>query len=263
MAQLSRPYQIGLAAVVLMAAVWLVLLQSHSSSPSTSASSGSAPTQTATSAPAKAVHAGDGGQSTGGSHIYTGPAPGVSGLTKAIARAHGAVATSERNASQLEQKSAEASSASPTTSTANATPAPAAAATKTSSAPATATKPRTPARTAPQPSSATPSLTLQHSVEAELARGKVVLILFWNPKGADDVAVKQAVNQLQADRGLDVAVQIASSAQVAQFGSITRGVQVYGTPTLLVVGKSGKVQTLTGLQDAYTIEQAIQETRHS
>ena len=44
-------------------------------------------------------------------HVYHGSAPGVPASARAIAKAHGAVATSQQNAKQLEQKSAQASSA--------------------------------------------------------------------------------------------------------------------------------------------------------
>jgi protein-disulfide isomerase len=37
---------------------------------------------------------------------------------------------------------------------------------------------------------------------------------------------------------------------------------VYGTPTILVVNKKGSVRTITGLTDAYSIEQTIDEARH-
>jgi hypothetical protein len=75
--------------------------------------------------------------------------------------------------------------------------------------------------------------------------------------------VHRAVQQLRTQRGLNVAVNVASSREAAAFGSITRGVQVYGTPTLLVVNGKGHATTLTGLQDAYAIKQAIRETRHA
>ncbi len=55
----------------------------------------------------------------------------------------------------------------------------------------------------------------------------------------------------------------ASAGQVTYFGSITRGVQVTGTPTLLIINKHGRTIILTGLQDAYAIRQAIAEARAS
>lgn len=122
-------------------------------------------------------------------------------------------------------------------------------------------------------------------MEKALKEGKVAVILFWNPKGSDDVAVRAELRLLEAVHHIirpvartpkirhileishlelqkPFAAFEASAKQVAEFGSITRGVQVYGTPTLLIVGKSGKTTVLTGLTDYYAIEQAIDETRH-
>ena len=88
----------------------------------------------------------------------------------------------------------------------------------------------------------------QHAVEAQLAQGKTVLIFFWNPKGADDRAVNRELGRLPHD--LRIAIDRAHANAVTTFGTITRGVQVYGTPTLLVVNKKGQVTTLTGLQSS-------------
>jgi hypothetical protein len=99
----------------------------------------------------------------------------------------------------------------------------------------------------------------QHAVEAQLAQGKTVLIFFWNPKGADDRAVNRELGKLP--HALRIAVDRARSNAVATFGTITRGVQVYGTPTLLVVNKHGQVKTLTGLQSTFTIAEAIREAK--
>ncbi|HEX5223604.1 MAG TPA: hypothetical protein VFW29_00615 [Solirubrobacteraceae bacterium] len=98
-------------------------------------------------------------------------------------------------------------------------------------------------------------------MEAQLAKGKVVLLLFWNRKGSDDRAAKAAVDSFAGGHA-DTAVVTASGSEVAAFGTITRGVQVFGTPTVLVVGKSGKAIVLTGLTDAFSLSQAIRQARH-
>jgi hypothetical protein len=103
------------------------------------------------------------------------------------------------------------------------------------------------------------SPTKERVIEAQLAKGKIALILFWNPKGADDQEIHKAVGQLHAK---DVAVNVSSAKEIASFGTITRGVQVFGTPTLLIVNKQGATITLTGPQDAFAIDQAISEARH-
>ena len=255
MAQLSRPYQIGLGAILALAAVWVVLLQGHGPSPS---SSQPAAPVASTPTPAPAVKASPSAAKHSGS--TSGPsAPGVAGLTRAIDKARGAVSISEKNARQLQEKSAQASSPT-TTATAPAT-APAKAVTPTRTAPAaTPTAPRTPA--APHVASRVKSPSREHAVEAELAKGKIVLILFWNPKGADDVVVHRAVHQLNA-KSLHIALNEAPSSEIAAFGTITRGIQVYGTPTLLIVNKKGQTITLTGSEDSFAIAQAIREARHS
>jgi hypothetical protein len=267
MAQLSRPYQFGLLGIVLLAAVWLVLIQGHSSSSTTSGSGSSAPVvqavTTSTAVPAK--HA-----APKGSKIYQGSAPGVGGLTRAIAKAQGAVSTSQQNAQALEQKSAAASNeaAAPTQSSSSSSPSSAAA---TAPAKAVTTKPTSAAKTAP--AKLTPSKTTapnastrstiavnQRIVEAQLAKGKIAVILFWDPRGADDVSVRHAVQQISGQG--KVAVNYSRANRVASFGTITRGIQVYGTPTLLIVNKKGQTITLTGLQDSFAIQQAISEARH-
>jgi hypothetical protein len=278
--QLSRPFQLALVAVGLFVLVWFVALRGHvagsggSSSP-VAASSSSAPSSANPAAPTS---------------IYHGKAPGVEGLTRAIDKAHGAVATSEQNAKQLQEKSARASSQ----STQAATPGsgsvagaqPSRAVTQTSAKTVTRPAPATSKRAGAPSAGATALPARQVTVEKELKQGKVVVLLFWSQKGADDVAVHTELQVLLAAHrqvraaahvplvrrlvkavGLEldkkIAVHYASASQVASFGSFTRTVQVYQTPTIVIVNKKGKTRTLTGLTDAYSIEQTIDEARHA
>jgi hypothetical protein len=286
MTQISRPFQIALVAVGVLMAVWFLALRGHSAS-SPSASSGAATAATST----------PGAQTPGApSSIYHGSAPGVEGLTRAIAKAHGAVATSQQNAKQLEQKSAQASggSSAPAASPAASPPQSAASPSHTGSVAGSAHK--TAATTPVKPAARTTTggkaagpLTRIHRtparqalVERALKEGKIAVVLFWNKKGADDVAVQFELRVLEglhhhanspnlrheAQRyGLElqkpIAVFEARSNEVTSFGSITHGVQVYGTPTMMIINKRGQVKTVTGLTDAYAIEQTIDEARHS
>jgi hypothetical protein len=306
MAQLSRPFQIALVAVCLLAAVWLFALQGHSSSPTSSASSSVAATSTSASKPSN-VAAAEAKSAAAPSTVYHGSAPGVEGLTRAIAKAHGAVAASQQNAKRLEAASARASGESASSSSTPASSTPASSSSKpasSASTPASATHassaphpsvhvaPTTSARTTikPQPIKAQAGAgripARQALVEHALSEGKIAVILFWNPKGADDVAVDQELRVLEAIHhlirpvahvpqvrsalersGLELQKPFAAfqsnANQVATYGSITRGVQVYATPTILIVNKAGKTIVLTGLQDAFSIEQAIDEARNS
>ncbi len=281
MAQLSRPFQIALAALGLLVAVWFLALHGHSTSTSGSASTPAAATPSAQAQAQKAAAP---------SPIYHGSAPGVSGLTRAIDKAHGAVATSQQNAKQLEEKSAQASSVTaPGASTATGGTPAAAAGGKPASTAAGAQALHTSATTVHTGASTvrtgastvhkgpttvhkgssakgTPYLPgvqgPQRAVEADLKQGKIVLLLFWNPKGADDAAVRKEVRTL-AGHGKKLALHEALAGQVATFGSITRGVQVEQTPTILIINKRGRATALTGFTDAFSLEQAIAEARRS
>jgi hypothetical protein len=305
MAQVSRPFQIALAVVVLFAAVWFVALQGHSSS---SSSTPVASTPVSTSAPATAAKA-----PAGTTHIE--------GMTRAVTHAHEAVAASQRAADKSAGASAEAPSqgasatassttvvtkhsaggASTTVATKHgATGASTAVVTKHSAA-GTSTTVVTKHGAAgasttvvakhvttptPAPHKVVPGAipAQQAAVESELKRGEVAVVLFWNKQGADDVAVheelqillaahhevavhpnKAQVRKLRLATGLElekkIAVHYATAAQVTSFGSFTKTIQVYGTPTILIVNKHGAVTTINGLTDAFAIEQTIDEAR--
>lgn len=270
MAQLSRPYQIALVAIMCMALGWFVFLRGHGSGqePSASQPGSSAPASTASASKSSAPSS---GESLGAAEakkaaaptpIYKGSAPGVEGLSRAIANAHKAVATSEQNASQLASKSAQASEETARSAAA------AAAASKSAAQPSTVA-PSTPATAAKAPTK--PSSTQQvygktlantGAVEHELKAGKTVLILFWNPVASDDQAVHRQVQAARDKEGSKVAVHYALAKEVGSFGSITRSIPVYQTPTLLVIAPNRQVTTVLGFPDAFGIEQAISEARH-
>jgi hypothetical protein len=266
MAHISRPFQIALAAAVAalgVFAVWSLALHHPGSEPSSGSGSPSSPV--AASAPTRA---GSDGSPAAPTSVYHGSAPGVEGLSRAIERAHGAVATSEQNAKQLGEKSAQASQEAPPS---------------TSSAPAPTTVPAPAAPTAAVHKIALPHKPLAHKpvvvrlnpallaaalqtaqqaqLKQELAQGKTVLLLFWNPKSTDDVEVRKQVQAVAAHQKGRVAAHVALADQVGQYGSVTRDVQIFQTPTLLIVGKQGLAVTLTGLVDQYAIEQGILEAK--
>jgi hypothetical protein len=202
MAQVSRPFQIGIAAVAVLACVWLFALRGHSSSNEPS-SSASAPAPAA-SAPSSGTHA---------------SAPGVEGLTKAVEKAHGAVATSERNASELQKQSAAASGEAAGSGSAAGASAPASSATGS-------TKARSP--------------------------------------GSSAVAGSTAVfDAVQRVRSHNAWLYPARANEVASFGALTKSIQVFQTPTLVVVGPDRRAHVVTGLTNPYVVEQTISEARAS
>ena len=294
MAQLSRPYQIALAATVFLALVWFVALRGHAASTATPAASAPAGTSAA-AAKAKSAAA--------PSKIYHGPVPGLEGLTRDINRAHGAVAASQKDTPRLGNESAPRPGQ--TTAVPHAagsgTPASKWPAVKTGASNSATTAPSSAARPVGATHTATPRASTnksaastdgngipprQAAVESELKRGEVAVILFWNKHGADDVAVhdelqvllaahhevaihpnKAQVRKLRLTTGLElekkIAVHYASASEVVSFGTFTKTVQVYGTPTILIVTKHGAVTTINGLTDAFAIEQTIDEARQA
>jgi hypothetical protein len=303
MAQLSRPYQIALGALVVLALAWFVVLHRPGSSSSTPeparpAASTKAPAAAGTNTPGTAAAgANAAGANTAASSakappspgastpVYNGPVPGLHGLTRDIARAHGAVATSETNAKELAEKSAQASNAQVSTGVAPPSGTPSASGTPgaTSTAGATSTPSATAASSSAAASgSASATSSSVHSIvsglstgaaaataqqakqravlQSQLSHGKVVLLLFWNPKASDDVATfVEALRVSVHDK--NVVLHVALASQVSLYGSVTRNVGIFQTPTLLVIGKNGLTVTLTGLSDRFTIEQAISEAQ--
>lgn len=260
MAQLSRPYQIGLAALGVFALAWFAVLHRPGSSPSEPAPAPSAHVSSASPSAATGTSAGSSSSPGASTPTYHGSAPGVEGLTRDITKAHGAVATSEKNAAQLQSKSAQASNeASP--NSASAAPAGHTAASAQAVAPAAVAHKPAPAHVSASTSAAAQAAAQQVVLKHELAQGKTVLLLFWNPKSSDDQSVRQALRAVSAHQKGGVAVHVALAAQVGRYGSVTKDVQVLQTPTLLVVGKKGAAVTMTGLVDQYAIEQAILEAK--
>jgi hypothetical protein len=263
MMQLSRPFQIVLVTFCLFAAVWFFALRSHSSSTSSGGSSASAPPSAASPAAQPATP----------STPYHGSAPGVAGLTRAIEKARGAVTQSEQHAKRLQQKSAQASGeaspgTAPNASKAGAQAAHAVTPKAATTAPKSATTvPKSAAsatagRAAGQSKSkAAAAPVMQATVEGALKRGKLVTVLFWNPKGIVDQAVHRELQSVGRSSGGKVAVFAAVASQVSSFGSFTKAVQVDGTPTIVIVNPHGHATTLTGLTDVFSIEQAIGEAK--
>jgi hypothetical protein len=248
MTQLSRPFQIALAAAGLVLAVWFVALRGHSSSSESSPPAASTPATTSSGGASK--------PGTSGS-VYHGSAPGVEGLTHDIAKARGAVKASERNAKQLEEKSAQASVSGETGGSS------ASASAGARNAPAAA-RARSRQRSGASASSQARAVGAQHmqrTVERELKRGQLVAILLWNPAGVVDQRVQDELALVARAYKGKLAVHRALPKQVGAFGSFTRAIQVYSTPTILIVNRHGQASTVAGLTDAFSLKQAIQEAR--
>ncbi len=100
----------------------------------------------------------------------------------------------------------------------------------------------------------------QATVAAELHQHKTVLLLFLNPGAYDDDATAIVTAEV-AHKLHHVDAHLMLASQVDSLGSITRDIQIYQTPTLLIVNPKRQVTTLTGLTDEFALEQAIGEAK--
>ncbi|MGA9876689.1 MAG: hypothetical protein WBQ21_12865 [Solirubrobacteraceae bacterium] len=241
MSQLSRPFQIVLGAVLLLGLIGVIALRAHSSNPSEpSPASASAPSAVAPKA-VKSVAA----------HKVSDPTTSARKATvhTTASRSHKVVVAhntrSHAHTTAIVHKT-------PTHTTAVIVH-------KTTSS-SHKTTVRSSGNAASPTSKRAPE---QAAVEHELAQGKTVLLVFWNPRTSVDREVQAQARALASGSKGTVALHSALANQVGLFGSITEVVHVYQTPTILIVNRHGVVSTLTGLTDVFALQQAVAEAQHA
>lgn len=125
---------------------------------------------------------------------------------------------------------------------------------------ATTSPPAAVAKTAAKPAekAATRAVPTDPSqrILADLGKRHVAVVLFYNPLGADDGAVRRAVRAVDRFGGR-VSVHTAPIAEVGEFERITQGVQVLQAPTLLVIGHDKRARRIVGLTDTKEIQQLV------
>lgn len=127
----------------------------------------------------------------------------------------------------------------------------------TAAAPAAAPAPSTAG--APAPIAAVkPANKRDAAVVRDIRARKVVVLLFWNPKGADDVATRGALRGIDR-RGGKVAVHVIPISRVGQYESITQGVKVNQSPTTLVIDKERRSRAIVGLSERGELTQAVDD----
>ena len=92
----------------------------------------------------------------------------------------------------------------------------------------------------------------------DIKAGKVVVMLFWNSKGADDVATRSAVSRLSRHGG-KVAVHVVPISRVGQYESITQGITVGQSPTTLVIDKERRSRAIVGLSERVELSQVVND----
>jgi hypothetical protein len=124
---------------------------------------------------------------------------------------------------------------------------------------ATATGSAAPAAEAPAADAAAPAVDVEGlpaPVAKAIEKDKVLVLLFWNGKSADDRAVRSAVRRVDDWNGR-VVTHVAPIKTISRYGRIARGAEVEQSPTVVVVDPELRADTLTGFVDAETIDQAV------
>jgi hypothetical protein len=135
--------------------------------------------------------------------------------------------------------------------------------TSTPSTPAPAQTAASPSSTTPAPGTAAKPASrptgkgLPVPVQRALDAKKVVVVLFWNPRGIDDRSVKGSIDRLPRRSG-KVAVFSDSVKHLSRYTRITAATNVTQTPTLVVVNRKGQAEVQTGYLDFQTIGQYVQ-----
>jgi len=159
----------------------------------------------------------------------------VTGLSNAVDKAKGASATSDAANAKLQQATGEG---------------------ETATGSAAATKPGAKGNAAPTAAQSAAAKTLPKPVRTALANNKIVVLAFLNPKASDDRAVRRSLAKVNHWNG-EVAVRTADIARVSRYGAVTRGADVQQSPTLVVVDRNEKAETLVGYEDTLSIDQAV------
>jgi hypothetical protein len=180
----------------------------------------------------------------------TATAPGVTGLSNDVDAAKGAAAASNE-ASAKAQAATGGTAASGTATTAKTPTTATTAAAKKAAATAAAGK----AGATSKAKTGDVSAPLLAALDAKRA----VVLVFWNRRGSDDRAVRRAVLATARHHGR-VVVKAAPVAQVARYESITRGVQVLQSPTVLVIGPDHKARAIAGFTTVGELDQVVGDT---
>ncbi len=147
-----------------------------------------------------------------------------------------------------------------------ATAAEGAAAARAGEAPATGTAPAASAAAAgttapPAAAPAAPAAKVDtKGLPAEVAKAvearKVLVMLFWNPKAADDRMVRAELRKVDRYDGR-VVVHVADVDRIARYAPIAQGVEVEQSPSIVVVDGDRRATLMTGYTDAGSIQQAV------
>ncbi|HEY0345433.1 MAG TPA: hypothetical protein VGC59_12325 [Solirubrobacteraceae bacterium] len=175
--------------------------------------------------------------------------------TQAIPQAKQAAASADAATAQAQAATSAAGQA--TTAAPAATTAPPAATTAPPAASAATPAPAAaPATTATDSAPAASDSRRDGAILRDIRDGKVVVLLFWNARAADDIATRGAIRDLDLHGG-KVAVHVVPISRVGDYPAITQGVTIAGSPTTLVIDRKRRTRVIAGLSEPQELAQAV------
>jgi hypothetical protein len=236
MTQVSRPLQIALVAVVAFFGLWMIALKPSSSSSSATAS----PAPAATAAPAPSTK-------TTGNAILSAPAKARAAVAAGNAASNTAAGASTGGSSIR------------TPVTPSSTPSTAAPAAGAGSVPVISGTASAKTQVAPAAGHAVPTRSARQRlgvVSRAVQERKVVAMLFYNPKAADDRAVKSELAAVPSSGGKVVSLAVPLF-ELSFYPVVTSQVPVTMSPTLVIINPLRQASTIEGFADSFEISQRI------
>jgi hypothetical protein len=186
-----------------------------------------------------------------------------------INRAHHAVATSNANDAASGNENATASSGGATAAHTATTTSKSTGSSKAKTTTTGSSKAKTTAASASKAKTtraAKPSSVPAHiSVAAEMSTvrtavtdHKVLALLFYNPAGPDDQALKQELTAVPSHRGQVVKLAIPLN-DAASFTAVTQQVALNLSPTLVLISRTGEASEDVGYTAPFVIDQQVQD----
>ncbi len=96
----------------------------------------------------------------------------------------------------------------------------------------------------------------QNVVLRALVARKVIVLLFYNPSGADDRAVRAELAAVPAHRGRVVKLSVPLS-ELSRYSMVTDAVSVNESPTLVLIDRKRAASTVVGFADRFEVAQRV------
>lgn len=96
----------------------------------------------------------------------------------------------------------------------------------------------------------------QNVVLRALVARKVIVLLFYNPSGADDRAVRAELAAVPAHRRRVVKLSVPLS-ELSRYSMVTDAVSVNESPTLVLIDRKRAASTVVGFADRFEIAQRV------